>query len=157
MHNFSLCVPCIALPGMLLSALDVGLLVVYVFISAAAGLCSARQASTVPVPRKGYFLAGRTVNGWTTGISLLPGLSPGISFLGIPGFAFGRTCQAWAFAHKSIPWGQVQQKPVQLCTSSTRGWPGKLLTMSYMETKTKTKSKKEIVLCGDNPQDCAEW
>ena len=30
--------------------------------------------------------------------------------------------------------------------------------MSYMKTKTtKTKSKKEIVLGGDNPQDCAEW
>ena len=30
--------------------------------------------------------------------------------------------------------------------------------MSYMETKTtKTKSKKEIVLDGDNPQDYAEW
>ena len=30
--------------------------------------------------------------------------------------------------------------------------------MSYMKTKTtKTKSKKEIVLDGDNPQDYAEW
>ena len=96
MHNFSLCVPCIALPGMLLSALDVGLLVVYVFISATVGLYSARQASTVPVSREGYFLAGRTANRWTTGISLLSGLSSGISFLGIPGFAFGHgIMQMW--------------------------------------------------------------
>ena len=30
--------------------------------------------------------------------------------------------------------------------------------MSYMKTKTtKTKSKKEIVLYGDNPQGCAGW
>ena len=29
--------------------------------------------------------------------------------------------------------------------------------MSYMETKTKSKSKKEIVLDGDNPQDYAKW
>ena len=30
--------------------------------------------------------------------------------------------------------------------------------MSYMKTKTtKTKSKKEIVLDGDNPQDYAKW
>ena len=30
--------------------------------------------------------------------------------------------------------------------------------MSYMKTKTtKKKSKKEIVLDGDNPQDYAEW
>ena len=29
--------------------------------------------------------------------------------------------------------------------------------MSYMKTKTKPKSKKEIVLDGDNPQDYAEW
>ena len=46
------------------------------------------------------------------------------------------------------------------CTSSTRGWPGKLLKlkMSYMKEKTtKPKSKKEIVLDGDNPQDYAEW
>ena len=43
------------------------------------------------------------------------------------------------------------------CSSSTRGWPGKLLKMSYMKTKTKTKSKKEIVLDGDNPQDYAQW
>ena len=33
-----------------------------------------------------------------------------------------------------------------------------MLTMSYMKTKTtKIKSKKEIVLDGDNPQDYAEW
>ena len=32
------------------------------------------------------------------------------------------------------------------------------MKMSYMKTKTtKTKSKKEIVLDGDNPQDYAEW
>ena len=87
---------CVVLPGMLLSALDVGLLVVYVFISATVGLYSARQASTGPVSREGYFLAGRTANRWTTGISLLSGLSSGISFLGIPGFAFGHgIMQMW--------------------------------------------------------------
>ena len=84
------------LPGMLLSALDVGLLVVYVLMSAGVGLYSAREASTSAASREGYFLAGRTANRWTTGISLLSGLSSGISFLGIPGFAFGHgVMQLW--------------------------------------------------------------
>ena len=81
---------------MLLSALDVGLLVVYVLMSAGVGLYSAREASTSAASREGYFLAGRTANRWTTGISLLSGLSSGISFLGIPGFAFGHgVMQLW--------------------------------------------------------------
>ena len=68
-----------------------------------------------------------------------------------------RTCPAWAFAHKSIPQGQVHKVPFQRVPHPPEVGPESLLTMSYMKTKTKTKSKKEIVLDGDNQQDYAEW
>ena len=84
---------------MLFTTTDIVLLVLYLLACGGVGLMSARRSGGGGggggaegghggESKESYFLAGRNANVWVTGMSLLSGLSSGISFLGIPGFAF---------------------------------------------------------------------
>ena len=65
--------------------LDWVLLVVYVAFSLAVGLWAARKPQT---DSDDYFLAGRAANPLTVAVSLISGLTSGISFIGSPGYAY---------------------------------------------------------------------
>jgi Na+/proline symporter len=83
---------------MLFTTTDIVLLVLYLLACGGVGVMSARRSGGGGgggaegghggESSESYFLAGRNANVWVTGMSLLSGLSSGISFLGIPGFAF---------------------------------------------------------------------
>ena len=60
-------------------------LLLYIIASVTVGVYSSKNAQT---SQESYFLAGRDANKWVAGISMLSGLSSGISFLGIPAFSF---------------------------------------------------------------------
>eukprot|EP00656_Telonema_subtile_P053838 TRINITY_DN7872_c0_g1_i4.p1 TRINITY_DN7872_c0_g1~~TRINITY_DN7872_c0_g1_i4.p1 ORF type:complete len:594 (+),score=94.14 TRINITY_DN7872_c0_g1_i4:111-1892(+) len=68
-----------------LDAIDLTVLVVYIALSLAVGLWAASK------PQKNtddYFLAGRSANPIAVAVSLISGLTSGISFLGSPGYAY---------------------------------------------------------------------
>eukprot|EP00040_Diaphanoeca_grandis_P027180 m.154113 g.154113 ORF g.154113 m.154113 type:complete len:604 (-) comp30870_c0_seq1:273-2084(-) len=69
--------------GHILSVLDYIVVGSYVVFSVAVGVLGSRGAGK---SGSNYFLAGKGANKWVTGISLVSGLTSGISFLGIPGF-----------------------------------------------------------------------
>eukprot|EP00050_Salpingoeca_kvevrii_P005200 m.273534 g.273534 ORF g.273534 m.273534 type:complete len:561 (-) comp11090_c1_seq20:409-2091(-) len=67
-----------------LTAADYAVLGVHIALSAAVGLLVGRKQHS----GESYFLAGRSANGVAIAVSLLSGVASGISYLGIPGYAY---------------------------------------------------------------------
>ena len=64
---------------------DIAAVACYVLFSIVIGVWSSRGSSGSVTS---YFLAGKGANPFVTAVSLVSGLTSGISFLGIPGYNF---------------------------------------------------------------------
>jgi Na+/proline symporter len=84
---------------MAIGVIDYVFLTLYMLLSLAVGLRASASESgkekTANEEAKDLFLAGKNANWCITAVSLVSGLTSGISFLGSPGFAYKTGCTAY--------------------------------------------------------------
>ena len=101
-----------------LTSADYASLVLYVLFTVIIGLLSSKQKDATDdadsvldqeaqdakdeAEAEDLFLAGRDSNPWITAISLVSGLTSGISFLGAPGFSYTHGTAAYFIALASL-------------------------------------------------------
>eukprot|EP00936_MAST-01D_sp_MAST-1D-sp1_P000603 g603.t1 len=73
---------------------DIAAVIIYIILSVAIGLWASRGSSS---SGRAYFLAGKGSNPCVTAVSLVSGLTSGISFLGIPGYNYKNGAVMYAF------------------------------------------------------------
>ena len=69
-----------------LTVLDYSILLIYVLITVGVGIWAGRPSSVQN--SDDFFLAGRSASSCTVAVSLISGLTSGISFLGSPGYSY---------------------------------------------------------------------